>query len=168
MALALENANNVRQKVFSALGNLTGTTAGSGNPYAFYAMKAFFLNHAANSGNADLQFVDIDQLSVDDSQGQDHGIDAACQVYAVWLKKQNSATDVAYALIDNAATDSAEGTQTVFSIVLDEASAQALIVSPTGLPVTLGLVSKAWTTVFGVTDATSAETPSGFIIVGAA
>lgn len=180
MALALENANLVRQKVFGALGNQSGTASGSGDPYAFYAFKAFFLNWAANKGNANLQFIPIDggaadsgdsSASVDDSAGQDHGIDEACRVYAIYLKKKNTGTDTFYALLDNATTDSHAAGLTVVEVALVSALQQAVIVSPQGFAITLGLVSAAYTTFTdsgGTTHSLSVDTPNGFIIAGAA
>src|SRR5688572_30803471 len=107
MALTLVNANLVRQKVYNALSaSARGTTAGSGDPSAWYAFKAFFLNMAANKGNPDLEFASFNATDAVAGDGQDLGIDAACQIYAAYVKKTATAVNSWFRVIDNADNDS--------------------------------------------------------------
>ena len=94
MALSTESANLVRQK----------TRMYTLNPAVFYSLKAFFLYHATHNGNADLQFVPFDATSATAADGQDHGIDAAHQVYFVYCKKAATGVDTWFRAIDDAET----------------------------------------------------------------
>lgn len=167
MALATVNANLVRQKVYNSLQNQSGTTAGSGDPSAWYAFKAFFLNMAANKGNPDLQFVTIDSASTIGGMGQDHGIDAACQLYALYLKKGSSATDSYYVLFDDTTDDCDGATDARISVGFLEAGDIFFAFYPNGLPFTAGLVSTSYTDYDGTTKSTTAAAAQdGFMILG--
>jgi len=167
MALALENALNVRNRVKNALGALgVGTTAGSGDPSLQYAFKSFFLNQAANKGNPDLQFVPITAAGATTGQGEDHGIDAACQVYAIFVKKTATATDSYYNLADDADADSEIAGDGRVVLALLEAGDYAIVFYPNGLPLAAGAVSSFTTTSKGETESAAADAGNGFLILG--
>lgn len=168
MALATQNANLVRQKVHNALNNVTGTTAGSGDPSLQYAVKSFFLNMAANKGNPDLQFLTFNATDAVAGDGEDHGIDAACKVYLIYIKKTATATDSWYRLIDDADNDSEVVGDVRVEIGLTTASDQAILWFPNGLDFADGLVS-TFTTTPGdtATQSAAADAGNGFIVIGA-
>ena len=158
MALATESAGKVRQKTYEI----------NRGPGVFYALKALFLHLATNKGNPDLQLVNIDSAVVDDAGGQDHGIDAACKVYAIYLKKKATATAVAYVLLDDATNDAGGETDARVQLWLSAASQEVLAIYPDGLDFTTGLVSKAYSNGYGgAADSAAADTPNGFIVLGA-
>ena len=158
MALALESAGKVRQKVRAA----------TRNPGIFYALRAFFLDWAANHGNADLQFVPFTGLSVEGASGEDMGLDAAHRVYAIYGKKTATAEDVYLYIFDDATNDAGAGTDGRANLVFLEASTEAFAIYPSGIPMADGLVVKAYTDFDGTTDSTAGAAPNGFVIVGAA
>lgn len=169
MALALENANLVRQKVYNALQNQTGTSAGSGDPSAWYAFKSFFLNQAANKGNPDLQFVPFNATDGTTGDGQDHGIDAACQLLAVYVKKTATATDAWFRVIDDADNDSEVVGDVKLEIALLEANDVFFGFYPNGLPFADGVVTTSTTTPGDTaTQSSAGDAANGFLILGAA
>lgn len=158
MATALESSSKVARRVKEwPLG-----------PEAEAAFKAFFQNWAANAGNADLQLVPYLGTDADNSGGADTGIDAAHRVYAFYGKKTNTAEDVYLYFFDDATDDAGAGTDGRGQLVFLEANAEAFAMYPTGIPMTAGLVVKAYTDFDGTTDTTSGAAPNGFVIIGAA
>lgn len=159
MALATQSASLVRQKVKNALLNA--------DPGAWYAFKSIFLYLSSIKGNPDLQFVPIDGTEIDAAGGQDHGVDAACTVYAVYLKKAATDTDTYYALFDDATDDAGAGTDGRLSIGLLQSGDTFIGWYPDGIPMAAGIVSKGYTDFDGTTDANQADTPNGFLIIAA-
>jgi hypothetical protein len=166
MALALESAGRVRQKAY----------ASTRNPFIFRCLQAFFLDWAVNHGNADLQFVPYSGSLVDDAGGEDTGIDAAHHVNVFYGKKPAVAEDVYLYFFDDATDDAGAATdgrgQLVFlgengtstTLPQDEAIA---IYANSGVPMTAGLVVKAYTDFDGTTDSTAGASPNGFVIISA-
>lgn len=157
MALALQEANLVRQK----------TRAYTLNPFVFYALKSFFLYHSQR-GNAQLQFLDINQTDTTTGDGQDHGVDAACQVYFVYVKKNATATDAYYKLYDDLDNDSEEVGDLRIDVALLESADIFVGVYPDGMPLAAGVAS-TFTTTAGDTATQNAEADAGngFMIIGA-
>jgi hypothetical protein len=169
MALSTENALLVRQKVYNALQNQTGTTAGSGDPSAWYAFKSWFLSMAANKGNPNLQFVSFNATDAVAGDGQDHGIDAACKLYAVYVKKTSTTTDTWFRVIDDADNDSEVVGDVRLEIALIGANDVFFGFYPNGLDITDGVVS-TFTTTPGdtATQSDAADAGNGFLILGSA
>lgn len=158
MALSLESAGLVRQKAREF----------SQSPLIFYSLKAFFHHHAQFNNNSDLQFLPINGTDIDAAGGQDHAIDAACRVYFVYLKKAATATDTFYVLFDDATNDAGAETDARVQLALLESAEEAIAVYPKGLVMAAGLVSKGYSDGYtNATDASEADTPNGFLIVGA-
>lgn len=165
MATALESAGKVRQKA----------RASTTNPGIYYMLRAFFLDWAANHGNADLQLVPFDGASVDDAGGQDLGIDAAHTVRAFYGKKPRVAEDVYLYFFDDATDDAGAATDGRGQLVFLGANGtdatlpqdEALVVYSNGVPMTAGLVVKAYTDFDGTTDSTAGASPSGWVIISA-
>jgi hypothetical protein len=164
MALTLQSANLVRQKALnSILTQAVGTTQGTGDPIAFYALKSFFLNWA-QKGNADLAIKPFSEADAD-AAGGTALVDAACRVYFVYTRKENSATDNWTKVYDDSTDDSTDG-DAVISLPQLEALADAFYVSSKGVPMATGVVVTQHTTQVGSTDGSNGA--SGFVIVGAA
>lgn len=163
MALALESAGKVRQKV----------RASTLNPGIYYMVKSFFLDWAANHGNADLQLIPFAGTDIEGVDGYNSGVAAACTIRAIYGKKTRTAEDVFLAVLDDAT--GAEGTTFLASIGffgVNGTSAtlpqdEALAVFSNGLPVAAGVAIKAYTTVAGTTDSTAGAAPNGWIIISA-
>lgn len=163
MALTLESAGLVRQKVFHS----------TMNPAIYYAVRAFFRDWAQNHGNADLQWVPYAGADAEAANGDNFGLAAACTVRAFYGKKPRIAEDVFMAILDDAS--GAEGTDFRASIgffAIDGTDAakpqdEAFAFWPTGLPITNGVNIKAYTTVSGTTDSTAGAAPDGWYIISA-
>lgn len=161
MALALESASVVARKV-------KNYTLGAGKgPYASRAFELFFKDWAANHQNADLQLVRFLGANIDDSTGEDEGIDAAHRVYAIYGRKTATDTDVYVYVFDDATNDAGAGTDGRANLAFLEASGEAFAFYPTGIPMVDGLVVKAYTDFDGTTDSTAGDSPNGFVIIGA-
>lgn len=167
MALVVENANAVRQRVYNALQNVSGTTAGSGDPSAWYTFKTWFLSMAANKNNPDLQFVPFDATTAVAGDGYDTGVDAACRLYAVYVKKTSTTTDSWFRVIDDADNDSEEIGDSIIEVALKEGNDVFYGIYPNGQPIAAG-VAITFTTTAGdtQTQSSAADAGNGFIIIG--
>jgi len=157
MALSTESAGKVRQK----------TRAYTQSPAIFYALKGFFLYWATNKDNADLQFVPYAGTDTEAAGGADTGIDAAHTVYVFYGKKTATAEDVYLYLFDDATNDAGAGTDGRANLVFLGSGDEAIAIYPDGIPMTAGLVVKAYTDFDGTTDSTAGAAPNGFVIIGA-
>lgn len=157
MALALESASVVARKVKRYYKG----------QFAERAFEAFFSDWASNHGNADLQIVRYLGANIDDSTGEDEGIDAAHRVYAFYGKKTNTAEDVYVYFFDDATNDAGAGTDGRGNLALLEANNEGFVFYPSGVPMVDGLVVKAYTDFDGTTDSTAGASPNGFVIIGA-
>lgn len=164
MALVTESAGKVRQKAEAFISTKqVGTTAGAGDPIAEYLIKALFLGLAANKGNPDLQFLPFSEVNADVSGGTVL-LSGACRVYAVYTRKENSATDNWTWVYDDATDDTTAG-DALISLPQLEANADAIFVSSVGIPAGTGIVITQYTTALGTTDGSNGA--DGFVIVGA-
>ncbi len=158
MATALESAVKVRQKA----------RLYTQHPAIFFTLKGFFHYWATNKDNADLQLVTYEGTDAEAAGGDDTGIDAAHTVYVFYGKKPAAKTEDVYLyLFDDATNDAGAGTDGRANLVFLGASDEAIAVYPMGLPMTAGLVVKAYTDFDGTTDSTAGEAPNGFVIIGA-
>ena len=167
MALSLQDSNLVWQKVKIALAS-EPTGAGSFTPPpaidAFKSLKEYL---ATALGNPQLEFVPIDATDIDDASGKVLA-DVACTLYAVFLKKLATATDVYTHILDDATDDTGVATDTRVLLAMLESEESAFAIYPNGIPMAAGVVAKAYTTAAGTTDSAAADTPNGFIIIAAA
>ena len=162
MAYGLESAGNVAKRV----SHVTGVSA-----TVSATLKAFFKDWAANHGNADLQFVPYigeSTAGASHASGQDLAVDGASRVYAFYGKKTATAEDVYLYLFDDTANDAGGATDARAGLVFLEASAEAIVLYPTGLPMAAGIVAKAYTDFDGTTDSTDGACGNGFVIIGVA
>jgi hypothetical protein len=158
MALSLENSNLVWQKVNVALAN-----AEPAAQKAFAGLKQWL---AQQKGNANLQFILIDDADVTGTDGV-VSADAACRVYGVYVKKRATATDSFFKLFDDATNDGTAGDQRIVLALL-EASETQVFIAPDGLSMGTGIVSTSHTTSQGTTDSTAGDSGDGFLIIGGA
>ena len=153
MALALENANKVRQK--ARLFNL--------DPASARALKSFFLYWAEQKSNNDLQLFNFSEAEAD-AAGGTALLSGACRVHFIYVKKENEGTNNYFKIFDDATDDTTTTDQTV-AIPLFEANEAVAVVDAVGLPLATGIVVTQHTTSEGTTDGSNGG--SGFIIVGA-
>lgn len=152
MALALENANNVRKR--SRLFNI--------DPAASRALKSFFLFWSEN-GNKDLQLFNFSEAEAD-AAGGTALLSGAANVHFIYVKKENSATDNYFKIFDDATDDTTTTDQRIV-LPLFQANEAVYASSYLGMPLGTGIVVTQHTTSEGTTD--GSDGGSGFIIVGA-
>jgi hypothetical protein len=162
MAISLESANKVRQKTYAA----------GLDPLVYAQLKAFFQYWATHKGNADLQFIPFASTSIDDAGGQVLA-DAACTLYAVYLRKgtidqrtAGTATDSYVAIFDDATDDAGAGTDGRLTLPSLTASESTLWSNSAGIVMATGVVAKAYTDFDGTTDSSAGDAPNGFVIIG--
>src|SRR3990167_10690278 len=150
MAITIESATLVKQK----------TRMYTRDPYVLGVLKAFFLNHAMNKANADLQLVYVDDA---DMTGADGVVvaNAAAVVYVAFIRKRATATDSYFKLFDNATVDTTTTDQRL-SVALLEASEDQIVVFPDGLTMASGIVATSHTEAQGTTDSTAGDSGDGF------
>lgn len=157
MALSLESANKVRQKVRAHLRN----------PGVQKALKAFWLHWASDMSNADLQFVVIDgNVNASDGGNTANQVlaNAACKLYVLYLKKSGS-TATWFKATDHATTAATNGSQDI-SQRLTTANQEQIFVYPAGFSMTNGLTVTENTTATGSTLTLAADKVDGFVIIG--
>jgi hypothetical protein len=157
--VSLENANLVWQKAAISLDALGANKA---MRETFRALKAYL---SQEKRNLNLQFVAIDATLVDDANGVVL-MDGPCRVYGTFLKKQATGTDTYLALLNDDTDDASPITDVRAVVGLQETSEQAALIYPAGMAMSVGVVGKAYTEFDGTTDANSADTPNGFVILG--
>ena len=158
MALTTESATKVRQK----------TRMITRNSGVFYALKALFLQLAANKGNPDLFYKNIDGLAGSSDGGNSNSVvlvDAACTLYAIWLKK-TGATATFFKATNHASTGATDGTQDL-GYKLTTSGEENLFLFPNGHALSAGLTISEDTTATGSTCTLAANKIDGFVIVGA-
>ena len=160
MALSLQSASLVQQKVYNAL----YTNASVKNRLWWNASREFFNQWVYSGGNADLQFIPFAEADADTAGGTVLA-DAACQVYLFYAKKLNAATENTVKLYDDA-TDDTTTTDQAQGITLGAANQEAMLIFPTGFDMAAGVVVTQHTTPEGSTD--GSDGGDGFIVIGAA
>lgn len=115
-----------------------------------------------------LRGINLQLLDVANLTGFTNPLDGAIRVYAIYIKKQNTATRAYFNLFDNATND-AVAADAKLSLPMFEAGKEAFLFFPDGLPLAAGLVLGAYTALIGAnatTASTSGDGPNGFLLVG--
>lgn len=161
VAKSLEGANLVWQRVNKAL------WATSGSPVE----KAAFLRTLKNwlatqKGNPRLQFLSFSNVTTDAVTVPEVSA-SGCTIYAIFAKKQNTATD-AYLKINDSATlaGGANGANVTITIPLLVGNDEVAMIFQPGLIMATGVVVASETTAAGGTDTTTGDGPNGFMIIG--
>ncbi len=154
MALVLESSTLVWQKVRKA--------TASANPSIQLAFKGLREYLAQQNGNQDLQLIPFTEVQADVAGGTVL-LTGACRVYAVFIKKENSATDN-FAWIYDDATDDTTAANARIEFPLLIANEEQMYVNALGLPIVTGLVVTQYTGPLGTTDGSNGG--DGFVVVG--
>lgn len=162
MALSLESANLVRQKVYAAL---QGTDNPTAKQRLWWTAAREFFNQWVAQGNADLQFLPYSEADADANNGTPLA-DAACKVYMFYVNKRGTATtENTTKLFDNATVDTTTTDQTL-GLTTAASGQEAMMIYPTGFSHAAGVVVTQHTTPEGVTD--GSDGGDGFVVIGAA
>jgi len=154
--MANENANLVRQK----------TRMATRNPGVYYALKALFLHLAANKGNPDLTYINIDPYAnASDGTNSDNQVMAAAAttLYAVYIKKGTGSTANYFKMTNHATTGTTDGTQD-FGYKISTALEENLWLFPNGHSLSAGLTISQNTAATGATNSLLIDCCSGFVI----
>lgn len=162
MALSLESASLVRQKVYAAL---SGTNNPSAKHQLWWSTAREFFNQYVGQGNANLQFIPFSEADADDADGTLLA-DTACKVYLFYVNKSGSATTENTTKLFDDATDDNTTTDQTLGITTNAAGQEAMLVYPTGFAHAAGVVITQHTTPEGVSD--GSDGGDGFIVIGAA
>lgn len=160
-AKSLEGANLVWQRVNKAL------WATSGSPVE----KAAFLRTLKNwlatqKGNPRLQYVSFSDVTTD-AQVSPEVSASGCTIYAIFAKKQNTATDAYFKINDSATVaGGANGANVKITIPLLVGNDEVAMIFQPGLIFATGIVVASETTAAGGTDTTTGDGPNGFMIIG--
>lgn len=178
MAIALEGANLTWQRVQNALlaqtgangaAPIAGRRAQSGpSPLAARAFRDLKWWLATQFGNPKLQFLSWG-ISAGDTTGSDNAVLAAfaCNIYAIWGKKQQVDSDVFLQVIDSATDASTLSTEGTLVLPFANKNDEAFVMFPYGFPMGVGIVLDSNTTAIGTTDSANADVPIGFAVIGA-
>jgi hypothetical protein len=154
MALTLENINLVKQR----------TRWEVRTPGAMEALRSLW-KHMEQKGNPDLQFVAFERNGTDDNVIAD----AACRIYAIYFKKPATSTTAAWLKgSDHAATAAAAGDVVINLEAAAASLKEACPVFHDGLSMSTGFTMACHTAVDSNTDSAAADSPAGFVILGAA
>jgi hypothetical protein len=154
--MANENANLVRQK----------TRMSTKNPGVFYALKALFLHLAANKGNPDLTYMNIDPYynASDGTNSDNQAIAAAATtLYAIYLKKGTGSVANYFKGTNHASTGTTDGTQDL-GYCITTANEENLFLFPNGHSLSAGLTISQNTAATGATNSLLVNCCSGFVI----
>lgn len=155
MAIATQDILAVKRKVFNYLKGGT-----KGDPLSFALLDQLFRYFSQHGANPDLQVVFYANLTADSIVA-----DAACRVYAVYGRKQNTATDAYFKGNDSATVTS--GSDDDINLEFLEALDSQVWVSKKGLPMANGFTIGSDTSANGTSATSTGDGPDGFVIIGA-
>ena len=163
MALSLQSANLVRQKV-KLYQNFTAAEFG--------ALKAFFLYWSTNKRNADLQYIPFSNITSADPgicQATGYspigGVTSTVHVFYVKNDGTGDGTD-SFVSLHNNTTNTNVDLAYVTGMISDD-NESFLYINPKGLAFGTDLTISAATTNGGQTESAAANAGNGFVIVSA-
>jgi len=160
MALFLENALLVRQKVKIAMGIGVGA-----DPSIVESGKELFNYLATQRKNANLQFIPVTAEQLVTNAGVAL-TDAACKIIAVyWKGRRTTGTTSSFVSLTSVDQAGEVLDATRFKAVTNSA---VLKLYPAGLAVETALHGSAATTIGGATESATADAADGFVIIAAA
>ncbi len=161
VAKSLEGANLVWQRVNEFL--LTK----NGSPIQRAAfLRSLKLWLATQKGNPKLQYLSFTDVTTDAVTTPELST-GGCTIYALYAKKQNTATDAYFKVNDSATTaGGANGANVKITLPLLVGNDEIAVIFQPGLVFATGIAVASETTAAGGSDTTSGDGPNGFFIVG--
>ena len=133
------------------------------NPTAVRVFKELKAQLSQVGGNPDLQVLPFTEAQADAAGGTSL-LTGAATLLAVYVKKENSATDNHFKLYDDATDDSTDG-DAIVALPLLTANEEAVYLALNGVPLATGIVVTQHTTLIGTTDGSNGG--GGFVIIKA-
>jgi hypothetical protein len=158
-AKSLEGANLVWQRVQEFMLTKDGSPV---QRAAFLrSLKAWL---AGQKGNVKLQYLTFTDVTTDQATALTTG---GATLYALFVKKQNTATDAFFKWNDHGTTSGgASGATFQGCLPLLVGNDEVAVIFQPGLILATGLTVSSETTAAGGTDSTAGDGPNGFAIVG--
>ena len=125
--------------------------------------KAFFMYVAQFKALTQFAVYVVNDLTVDIA-----AVAEPCKLFAIWLKKGNTATDAFFKVFDDATDDSTAG-DAVIALPLLVAKRECFYFNPDGLDMAAGMVVGSYTAFVGyngTTPTTSLDGPNGYVVYG--
>lgn len=173
MALTLQDANLVWQKVGKFLDTQVAGTAGTGgNPASQNVFKALKTQLATQNQCPQLQLVPFSYANLTGSTGFQFGISGAFHVYGLWAKKTGTGTTGTILTAFDAETTTAAnflfGSKMTTGVLTGAVGDEVALTWPAGLAVATDVTIIAATTATGGTASTGAgDIINGFAVIGA-
>lgn len=155
MAFSGENSYITWQRVKIAL-------AGA-DPLVVRQFKELKAKLSQTGGNPDLQFIAFTEAECDAAGGTSK-LTGAATLLAVYVKKENSATDNWFKLYDDATDDTTDG-DAIVALPLLVANDEAVYIPVQGVALGTGIVVTQHTTLIGTTDGSNGG--NGFVLLKA-
>lgn len=161
VAKALEGANLVWQRVNEFLLTKNGSPV---ERAAFLRSLKQWL--ATQKGNPKLQYVSFTDVTTDAVTTPEVST-GGCTIYALFAKKQNTATDAYFKVNDHATTaGGGSGANMKICLPLLVGNDEIAVIFQPGLIFATGIAVASETTAAGGADTTSGDGPNGFFIIG--
>lgn len=125
-------------------------------------LKQLYSYLAQHKGSPDLQLVPFSALT----SGSTVVADAACKLYALFLKKPTGSTVSVYAKVTDDEATASVGTNSITQIL--PTTAEETLIYPDGLSFANGITLRADTDPTAAAAPAAADQPSGFAIIGGA
>lgn len=173
MALALQDANFVWQKVSKALDVQTAGTAGTAaNPASSDVFRALKKQMATNMLSPQLQFVPFSYANLTGATGYQFGISGAFHLYGLYAKKTGTGTTGAILAAFDAETTTAAnfmfGAKLSTGVLTGTVGDEVALTFPLGIAFATDVTIITATTATGGTAITGAgDIVNGFAVIGA-
>lgn len=162
VAKSLEGANLVWQRANNALWTLSSSPV---EKAAFLRTLKQWL--ATQKGNPKLQYLSFSDVAAADVATVPELSTGGCTIYALYAKKQNTATDAYFKVNDSATVaGGASGANMKITLPLLVGNDEIAVIFQPGLIFATGIRVASETTAAGGTPTTTGDGPNGFIVVG--
>jgi hypothetical protein len=161
VAKSLEGANLVWQRVNEFM--LTSNSSPVQKASFLRSLKSWL---ATQKGNPKLQYLSFTNVTGDAVTTPELST-GGCTIFALYCKKQNTATDAYFKVNDSATTaGGGSGANVKITLPLLVGNDEIAVIFQPGLVFATGIAVASETTAAGGADTTSGDGPNGFFIVG--
>jgi len=162
VAKSLEGANLVWQRVNEFL--LTSDSSPVQRAAFLRSLKQWL---ATQKGNPKLQYLSFSNVDGHDVATVPELSASGCTLYALFIKKQNTATDAYFKINDSATVaGGASGANMALTLPLKVGNDEVAVIFQPGLVIATGIRVASETTAAGGSDTATGDGPNGFCIVG--
>lgn len=153
MAISLSSAILVKRRALAEIRK----------PHVQLALKTLFSYLSQHAGNPQLQIVFFEGLS----DSETVIADAACKIYATYLKVPSTSVAATYAKQTDHASASSDASSEFRFEIGGAGAKEEILIYHTGAPMGTGVTMQGNTTANGGTGSNAVDRASGFVIIGA-